>query len=211
VNVNRNDSEPIVARDATYYRAPDGLRGRIHSALKAEARDDGRSRWPAWGAILASAAAAALVSWNVALMQTRAGGEERVARDVASAHVRSLLAENHLNDVASSDQHAVKPWFQGKLDFAPVVADLTSAGYPLVGGRLDYVNGRAVPAIVYKHRLHVINVFEWPASSAGDEAPQLITRQGFSLVRWKRGGLEYWAVSDAAGADVLKLAQLLAS
>jgi Predicted transmembrane transcriptional regulator (anti-sigma factor) len=118
------------------------------------------------------------------------------------------MAEGHLNDVVSGDRHAVKPWFQGKLDYAPNVADLAEMGYPLVGGRLDYVNGRAVAAITYRHRLHVINLFEWPAGAPGERSPESVARQGYSLVHWRRGGLEYWAITDGAPSDLLEFARL---
>jgi anti-sigma factor RsiW len=117
--------------------------------------------------------------------------------------------ENHLNDVISTDRHTVKPWFQGKLDFAPAVADFESAGFALMGGRLDYLNGRPVAALTYRHRLHVVNLFEWPAAGAGDTAPESIQRNGYVLAHWKRGGIQYWAISDIAGADLLGFAQLL--
>jgi anti-sigma factor RsiW len=153
-------------------------------------------------------AAASVISWNAALMQARVGGEGVLEREVASAHVRSLMAEGHLNDVVSTDQHTVKPWFQGKLDFAPVVNDLAPSGYPLTGGRLDYIDGRPVAALTYRSRLHVLNLFEWPAADAGDAKPELVTRNGYSIVRWKRGGLQYWLVSDASPADLLKFAHV---
>jgi anti-sigma factor RsiW len=104
----------------------------------------------------------------------------------------------------------VKPWFQGRLDFAPVVNDLAPSGYPLTGGRLDYINGRPVAALTYRSRLHVMNLFEWPAANPGETKPELVTRHGYALVRWKHGGLEYWLVSDASGADLLKFAQVFA-
>ena len=206
----KNDpmGEPIVARDATYHRAPEALRARIQAAVAREARNEARPALWRWGGVAVAIAAAAVVSWNVALMQARVG-EDAIARDVVAAHVRSLMADGRLNDVASSDQHTVKPWFQGKVDFAPRVADLADSGFPLAGGRLDYVNGRPVAAITYRHRLHVVNVFQWSAEGAADAAPELLTRQGFSLVRWRRGGIEFRAVSDAAGADVMVLAQAL--
>src|SRR5437868_2702205 len=181
---NGSAAEPVVARDATYYRAPEELRARIRSSLAAEARKHVRPMFWQWGGMAAALAAASVLSWNVAMLQAKGGGEERLAREVASADVRSLMAESHLNDVASTDQHTVKPWFQGRLDFAPVVTDLAASGFALAGARLDYINGRPVAALVYRHRLHVMNLFQWPA--AGSWAPELVTRHGFSLGRWKR-------------------------
>jgi anti-sigma factor RsiW len=202
--------EPVIARDATYYRAPDALRQRIRVSLAQEAREKAQAvPWWRWGGMAASFALAALLTWNGVLLQAR-NGEDRLAGEIAGAHVRSLLAESHLNDVVSTDQHTVKPWFQGRIDFAPAVSDLAAEGFPLTGGRLDYINGRPVAALTYRHRLHVINLFEWPAS-AGDSAPETLARQGYALVHWKRGGIEYWAVSDAAAADMLQFAKLLSA
>jgi len=208
---NSQGGEPLVARDATYYRAPDALRARIRSSIAAEARRQSRPKLWTWGGIAAGMAAASVISWNAALMQARVGGEGVLEREVASAHVRSLMAEGHLNDVVSTDQHTVKPWFQGKLDFAPVVNDLAPSGYPLTGGRLDYIDGRPVAALTYRSRLHVLNLFEWPAADAGDAKPEVVTRNGYSIVRWKRGGLQYWLVSDASAADLLKFAHVFGS
>lgn len=204
---NRPDPEPMVARDATYYRAPDALRARVRASLARQSRQDDRSRpWP-FLAMAASFAAAAIITWNVALMTAGPSSEDLFARDVVTAHVRSLMIEGHLNDVASSDQHTVKPWFAGKLDFAPPVRDLANTGYPLAGGRLDYVNGRAVAALTYRYRAHVVNVFEWP--EAGESAPRAKSLQGYSVVRWTHAGMGYAAVSDAAAAPLVALADAL--
>src|SRR6266545_6142009 len=137
---SKNDpaAEPLIARDATYYRAPDALRTRIRASIAAQAREQDRPMWWRWGGMAAAFATVGVLSWNVALMQARGSDEELLAREVTTAHVRSLMAQNHLNDVASTDQHTVKPWFEGKLDFAPAVADFAASGYALTGGRLDY-------------------------------------------------------------------------
>ncbi|HZZ91886.1 MAG TPA: hypothetical protein VFE23_04945 [Usitatibacter sp.] len=209
--MSRDDpsGEPLIARDATYYRASDELRARVRSSVAAEARShDRRDLWR-WGGMAAGLVAVAAISWNAALWQVRGTGDERLANDVMTAHVRSLMVEGHLNDVTSSDQHTVKPWFAGKLDFAPRVVDLAPSGYTLTGGRLDYLDGRAVAALTYRHRLHVVNVFEWPAGSAPDAAPKTLALKGYAIVHWARGGLAYWAISDAAATDVAALAELL--
>lgn len=206
----RNDppDEPVVARDATYHRAPEGLRERIRASIAREARDQARkTEWWRWGGMAASLMIASLLAWNGVMLAAREDATERLVAEVSTAHIRSLMGDNHLNDVMSSDRHTVKPWFQGRLDYAPNVVDLADAGYPLVGGRLDYVNGRAVAAITYKHRLHVINLFEWPATAGGDRAPEAIAHQGYAIVRWKSGGLEYWAISDGAASDLLDFAR----
>jgi anti-sigma factor RsiW len=205
----RNEpEEPVIARDATYHRAPEGLRGRVLASLAEGERARSReSQWWRWGGIAASFAIAGLLTWNGVLLTASDGGAERLASEVTTAHIRSLMSDSHLNDVASSDRHTVKPWFQGKIDFAPTVLDLADSGYALIGGRLDYVNGRPVAALTYRHRLHLINVFEWPAGS--ERAPEASSRQGYSVVRWKHAGLEYWAVSDGASSDLMELARLM--
>ena len=201
--------EPMVARDATYYRAPDALRGRVRAALAKEARELSReTQWWRWGGMAASFVVAGLLAWNGVLLQSRGGPEERLASEVTTAHIRSLMAQGHLYDVESTDRHTVKPWFQGKLDFAPNVVDLAESGFPLTGGRLDYLNGRAVAALTFKHRLHVINLFEWPSTKPNDEGPEALSQQGYSIVSWRRGGIQYWAITDGALSDLQQFAKL---
>jgi len=177
-----SQSEPIVARDATYYRAPEALRARVQAMVGRDARANARPALFRWGGFAAALALTGVVTWNAALMHAQSATDEAIVRDVMTAHVRSLMTGGRLNDVESSDQHTVKPWFQGKVDFAPRVVDTAGSGIPLTGGRLDYVNGRPVAALTYRIRLHVVNVFEWPAAGA-DAAPELVTKQGFSLAR----------------------------
>ena len=202
-----HDTELLVARDASYYRAPDALRARIRRSVGAETRAP-RSSWWHWSGMALACAVVGVLSWNAALWRAANLGDDAIAREVANAHVRSLQVEGRLSDVASSDRHTVKPWFQGKVDFAPVVLEMPASDFSLQGGRLDYMNGRAVAAITYRFRLHAVNLFEWPA--AGEAPPQLTARDGYSIVRWRRDGLQYWLVSDAAGADLLKFAEQLA-
>jgi anti-sigma factor RsiW len=207
----KNDpvAEPMIARDATYYRAPDSLRERVRASLGKAGR--GQRSWmlPRLFSMAAALAAVALVSWNLALRSAMPAEEDLLARDVVTAHVRSLMGEGHLNDVASSDQHTVKPWFTGKLDFAPPVQDLANAGFTLTGGRLDYLNARAVAALTYKYRQHVVNVFVWPAAGAQEIEPIALSRQGYSILHWNRGGMRYWAVADVAPAQLASLAEAL--
>ena len=155
-----------------------------------------RSKAPVWGGL---AAAACIVA---AVLVTRPGTGGELENEVVAAHLRSLQA-SHLVDVPSSDRHTVKPWFTGKLDFAPDVTP--PAGFELIGGRLDYLNHRAVAALVYKRRQHTINVFVWPASGGGGRAGTDI-RQGFHVRHWTRSGLEWWAISDASADDLKEFA-----
>jgi anti-sigma factor RsiW len=206
---NDNPSEPMIARDATYYKAPDALRTRIRAHVAEAQRGRERPSFFRWAGLGAAIAMTGLLTWNGVMLQASTSPAERLAGEVASAHVRSLLVDSHLNDVVSTDQHTVKPWFQGKLNFAPQVPDLQDAGFALTGGRLDYLNGRPVAALTYRHRLHVVNLFEWPSASPTESKPALMTRDGYSLVAWSHAGLDYWAISDAAGADLLQLAALI--
>src|SRR5262245_12844756 len=155
--------------------------------------------------IAAACVLSAVATW---LATSTLGQQHRLEQDVLAAHVRSLLQDSPIQ-VASSDAHTVKPWFAGRVDFSPEVKDLASEGFPLIGGRLDYVGGRRVGAVVYKRRLHIVNVFMWPSASVGDTAPRLITHKGYNLFTWNRGGIDYWAVSDLNTGDLAQLQALL--
>lgn len=182
---------------APYYPAPPGLQDSIKGALQRRARESfGPSpRWR-WAAIAASLLLACSAAWNVTQLRHSAGESSDLPRDLVSSHVRSLIG-THLMDVVSTDRHTVKPWFNGKIDFSPQVKDLAPQGFPLVGGRLEYLDNRTVAALIYQRRQHVINLFTWPSASA-DRAPTHLLRNGFNLVHWSDGAMTYWAVSDLA-------------
>ena len=192
-----------VSAHATRFRAPDGLVDRITDALPAapaRAAPKVTRFWYGWGIGAASAATMA-IALGIGLHITQPNSDDRVADEVVANHVRSMLT-GHAVEVASSDQHTVKPWFNGKLDYAAPVLDLTAQGFPLAGGRLDYLDHRPVAALVYRHRLHLINVFVLPTNDGAKAGtPLKLSRQGYAVERWSQAGMDFWAVSDVdAGA-----------
>jgi anti-sigma factor RsiW len=186
------DMKNVLSSNQLRYAAPSRLRQRIEAALPQPRATNRRAvlKGFAMGSAVSALAATGLVA-----IVLRNDGEQRIASDVVSAHLRSLQA-GHLTDVLSSDQHTVKPWFNGRLDVAPPVIDLTAQGFTLIGGRLDTIDGRAIGAIVYRRRTHVINLFVAQAASAEPHAARIETMQGFNIRRWSERGLNYWAVSD---------------
>jgi anti-sigma factor RsiW len=196
---------------ALYVAAPDSLRRRIADAIEAESPPTARR--PArrqWLQLAAACAAAAVLGSGTTYLSLTNSSQASMADEVVANHVRSLLVENRVVDVPSSDEHTVKPWFNGKLDFAPPVVDLTSDGFPLVGGRLDYAGQRTVAALVYRHRQHIINLFLWPADGGGaDGAPSAESLQGYHVLHWSSGGMVYWAVSDLNPADLRAFGDLV--
>jgi anti-sigma factor RsiW len=157
------------------------------------------------------AVAAALVlsvGVGVGLWRASGSGRDAFADQIVDSHVRSLMA-GHLLDVNSTDQHTVKPWFSGKLDFSPPVVDLALTGYPLIGGRLDYVGGRPVAALVYKRREHTINVFVSPGRDATEVPAGARSIRGFQVHHWTRAGMSVWAVSDLNDSELTEFCRAL--
>jgi anti-sigma factor RsiW len=195
--VYRQMSEAVATADLR-YTAPPALRKRIEASLP-------QARVPSRRAVLRGfamgSAVSALAATGLVAIVLRNDDEQRIMSEVVSAHLRSLQA-GHLTDVISTDQHTVKPWFNGKLDVSPPVIDLTALGFTLVGGRLDYVDTRAIGAVVYRRRQHVINLFVAQTPNIERHAAKTETIQGFNIRRWSEGGLNYWAISDI-GADEL--------
>jgi anti-sigma factor RsiW len=197
------------------FAVPDSLLGRIQSALpvsrpEVKHRSGNRFVIPWFSIPLAFAATIAVMLGLAFLNQggvfDRSHGSS-IAQDVISSHVRSLLA-THLFDVPSTDQHTVKPWFDGKLKFSPPVHDFAERGFRLTGGRLDYLNGREVAALVYQRRLHIINLFIWPSESGRNTAAENLTKDGYNVWHWDRDGFAFWAVSDVNAEDLRAFADL---
>lgn len=187
------DMSKAVSAENLRFTAPPQLRHRIEAALPQTRLPNRRSLLK--GFAIGSAVSAIAATGLVAIV-LRNDDEQRITSEVVSAHLRSLQA-GHLTDVLSTDQHTVKPWFNGRLDVAPPVIDLTAQGFTLIGGRLDYVDARAIGAVVYQRRRHVINLFVAQGANAEHRA-RTETVQGFNIRRWSDHGLNYWAVSDLA-------------
>lgn len=210
----RQSLRTAIARSSLYFEAPKRLEKRVRSALRqassAEARAEGPSwRWNwIWLRLLTPLAATALVLLIALPLVTRHSAEDRLLEEIVSAHVRSLMADtSHLTDVASSDQHTVKPWFTGKLPFSPPVTDLAAQGFALVGGRLDYIGDHPVAALVYQRRKHLINLFIWPEQAGSGH--ELRTRQGYKVIYWNQAGMAHWAVSDVNLGDLREFQRLV--
>jgi|SRR6266404_246165 len=213
-----------------YYKAPAGLHERIQSSLREEiaarpmpsvlpdmpSRLQSKQSEPQtvlfgmqwnWLALAAAVVFAAIIALNLVPRLQRPRADQFLATQLIASHVRSLMA-NHLTDVASSDQHMVKPWLDARLDFAPPVVDLSQQGFPLVGGRLDYLDNRPVAALVYQRRKHFINLFVWRAGSEADRTMKAISRQGYQLLHWLDSEFSYWAVSDISAKELQEFEQL---
>jgi anti-sigma factor RsiW len=212
---NHQALRSAITSGSFYFKAPNDLTERVHIALQEADEADPHTSAPvdrlsaempsqhrrgiqwqfswALAGLAAAAAMAALVVWRFVPAVSRPSQNDLLVQEVLASHVRSLMA-NHLTDVPSSDQHTVKPWFNGKLDFSPPVKDLSGGGFPLMGGRLDYLEDRPVAALVYQRRKHFINLFIWP--SASDSGQKTVMRQGYNFLHWTQAGMTYWAVSD---------------
>jgi anti-sigma factor RsiW len=189
------------------YDAPSHLRKNVRAALRREAKTTQKTFLP-WLVFATGAACALVVLGAIIFQTTRASRDNTIVNEVVEDHVRSLLA-THLVDVASSDQHTVKPWFDGKVDFAPEVRDLSGDGFPLIGGRLDYLDGKTVVALVYYRNKHPINVFITPATTDRDTTPSAVTRRGYNVLSWRHNAMKYWAVSDLNETELRRFSELL--
>jgi anti-sigma factor RsiW len=219
-----------IGRATPYYKAPAELRERIQSSLRDEiaelpTRNGARDAQPlfsrrqprprtilwetSWNRLALAAAIifAAIIALTLVPRLQRPETDQFLATQLIASHVRSLMA-SHLTDVASSDQHTVKPWLDARLDFAPPVVDLSQQGFPLIGGRLDYLDNRGVAALVYQRRKHFINLFVWPAGPGAEKAMKAISRQGYHLLHWLDSEFNYWAISDISAKELQEFEQL---
>ena len=184
-----------IREKAPYYSMPAGMSAKLFADIRPPRKS------LRWMPIAASLVLLAGAGWFTASRLVQRPTAE-LAQEVVADHVRSLMAA-HLTDVLSTDQHTVKPWFSGKLDYSPPVKDLTSTGFRLVGGRLDYVHGRPVAALVYQRRQHLINLFVWPGDSTTERAS---SQQGFQIVHWYADEMTYWAISDLNAVELKQFA-----
>lgn len=202
-----------------YENAPERLEQKIRCGYTSDRAHPAATKsvlrhrsWEEWLGIAAMIALVAVgvqsVIKTIAGTRTTIAPEEMVAQEIVESHVRSLQ-QNHLLDVPSSDQHTVKPWFDGKLDFAPPVDDFSPQGFVLTGGRLDFIDHHNAAALIYMRRKHIINVFIWPQETKTDGSSRAETIDGYNIVHWDKGGFHYWIISDVSAADESQLASLM--
>jgi anti-sigma factor RsiW len=205
---NLQSLKKALKQDALFFKAPEELRRRIKSELPSPANAvQERLAW-SWNWLTTAISGAAAVSLALLLTVTlnRPSSEQQFTREIVSSHIRSLMP-GHTLDVVSTDQHTVKPWFNGKVDFSPPVKDLAAQDFPLMGGRLDYLGARSVAALVFQRQKHIINLFIWPANEADSKPTVVTSRQGYHLIHWSEAGMVFWAVSDLNEKELMEFAQ----
>lgn len=203
-----------VTKQAPRFEAPPELRDMVLNSLRGEWEKASvlefppRQKWATW-AIAALAVIGAFVAGMV-ISPRGAGQRDTLSNELVASHVRSMMAD-HIADIISTDQHTVKPWFDGKLDFAPPVVDFAAEGFPLAGGRLDYLMNRSVAVLIYRRDKHIINLFVWPSLEEPEDRASGFknsVHNGYLIVRWTDTGMNYAAVSDLNDQELLQFAQL---
>jgi anti-sigma factor RsiW len=203
---NLQTLKKAVRQDALFFTAPAELERRLRAELRSQAKGRAEKKFWNWNWLTAATTglAAVCLALLIALTLTR-NSRIPLEDEIVSSHIRSLMA-NHALDVASTDQHTVKPWFDGKLDFAPPVKDLAPQGFSLLGGRLDYVGGHDVAALVFQCHKHVINLFIWPAEPTEPKPKPEPPLQGYNVIHWSQSEMSLWAVSDLNATELMQFA-----
>jgi anti-sigma factor RsiW len=205
---NAQTLKKSLKQDALFFTAPMELRRRVQAELRLQVET--KSRWSFWNWNWLTAVTTGFATICLALLLTitlnRPSSQQRLAQEIVSSNIRSLMA-NHMLDVVSTDQHTVKPWFNGKLDFSPPVKDLAAQDFPLVGGRLDYIGGHSVAALIFHRNKHVINLFIWPAQEKNLKPASLMPIQGYNVIHWSEADMTFWAVSDLNEKELMEFVQ----
>jgi anti-sigma factor RsiW len=205
---NAQTLKKTLKQDALFFTAPTELRRAIKAELRSQAET--KSPWSFWKWNWLTTATTSVATACLALLLTlslsRPSAQQRLMQEIVSSNIRSLMA-NHMLDVVSTDQHTVKPWFNGKLDFSPPVKDLAAQEFPLIGGRLDYIGGRSVAALVFQRHKHVINLFIWPVREKDSKPISFTPLQGYNVIHWSEANMTFWAVSDLNEKELMEFVQ----
>jgi anti-sigma factor RsiW len=205
---NAQSLKKALTQEALFFTAPTELRRAIKAELRSQVET--KSRWSFWNwnwlTTATTSVATACLALLLTVTLTRPSAEQRLTQEVVSNNIRSLMAD-HILDVVSTDQHTVKPWFNGKLDFSPPVKDLAAQEFPLIGGRLDYIGGRSVAALVFHRHKHVINLFIWPVNEKDSKPAVDASIQGYNVIHWSEAKMTFWAVSDLNKKELMEFVQ----
>jgi len=195
-------------QDALFFTAPAELRRAIKAELRSQVETKPRWNFQNWNWLTTAttSVATACLALLLTLSLTRPSAEQRLTQEIVSSNSRSLMPD-HMLDVVSTDQHTVKPWFNGKLDFSPPVKDLAAQEFPLIGGRLDYIGGRSVAALIFHRNKHVINLFIWPVNEKDSKPTVAGSIQGYNVIHWSEADMTFWAVSDLNEKELMEFVQ----